>query len=61
MPGNCGKKHTPIVSAAQRRMFGAELNRRRRGKRPRMRGITTAELEDHLRESRDRSLPETTT
>jgi len=53
----CGKKHTPIVSKAQRGLFGAELARRRAGKRPRMSGITTAELRSHLRESRGKNLP----
>lgn len=53
----CDKKHTPITSKAQRGMFGAELSRRRRGRRRRMRGITTAELESHLRESKGKDLP----
>lgn len=51
------RKHTPIVSEAQRGMFGAELRRRKEGKRRRMKGITTAELRGHLKESKGRSLP----
>lgn len=57
----CGKggvrKHTPIVSKKQRGLFGAELARRRAGKEPKMVGITTVELEEHLRESRGKRLP----
>jgi len=52
-----GKKHTPITSEAQRGMFGAELARRREGEKGRMSGITTAELESHLSESRGKDLP----
>lgn len=63
-PG-CGKKtkkgkhrkHTPITSQAQQGKFGAELARRRAGKARRMQGITTEELESHLRESKDKKLP----
>lgn len=51
-----GRKHTPITSKAQRGMFGAELARRRAGKKGRMAGITTSELESHLRESRGKKL-----
>lgn len=54
-PGS--RKHTPIVSEAQRGMFGAELARRRAGKSSRMEGITTAELESHLKESKGKDLP----
>jgi len=57
MSGNCGKKHTPIVSKAQRGKFGAELRRRREGKGSLMAGITTKELESHLRESKGKKLP----
>lgn len=55
-PG-CKKKHTPIMSKAQRGKFGAELHRRRQGKRSMMSGITTKELESHLRESKGKKLP----
>ncbi len=58
----CGKKghrkHTPIESEKQRGLFGAELRRRREGKKPRMPGITTEELEEHLREAKGKKLPE---
>ena len=61
MPGKgCrkgGRKHTPITSKAQRGLFGAELKRRREGKKSRMKGITTAELRSHLKESKGKKLP----
>ena len=58
MPGkHCKKRHTPIVSKKQRGLFGAELARRRRGEKPRMPSITTAELERHLKESKGKRLP----
>ena len=61
MPGkHCkkkGKKHTPITSEKQAGLFGAELARRRAGKARRMEGITTQELEGHLRESKGKKLP----
>lgn len=53
----CERKHTPIVSKKQRGLFGAELARRRAGKASRMKGITTTELEEHLRESKGKKLP----
>lgn len=53
----CPRKHTPIVSEKQRGLFGAELARRRAGKKPRMPGITVKELVAHLRESRGKKLP----
>jgi len=51
------RKHTPIVSEAQRGLFGAELARRRAGKKRRIKSIKTAELESHLRESGGKKLP----
>uniref|UniRef100_A0A6H1ZRT8 Uncharacterized protein n=1 Tax=viral metagenome TaxID=1070528 RepID=A0A6H1ZRT8_9ZZZZ len=57
MPGRGCKRHTPIVSKAQRGKFGAELARRREGKVSRMEGITTSELRGHLKESRGKKLP----
>lgn len=62
MPGkNCGKgktrAHTPITSKAQQGMMGAELGRRRAGKKGKMSSMTTAELESHLRESKGKNLP----
>lgn len=58
MPGkHKDKKHTPIVSKKQQGKFGSELVRRRSGKKAQMKGITTEELESHLRESKGRKLP----
>lgn len=51
------RKHTPITSKAQRGLFGAELRRRRTGKKRRMASITTRELETHLEESAGKKLP----
>ncbi len=50
------RKHTPITSEKQRGLFGAELSRREAGKEPRMPGITTKELRDHLKESKGKKL-----
>lgn len=58
MPCPKKKKHTPIVSEKQRGLFGAELARRRAGKARRMKGITTEELEGHLKESKGKQLVE---
>ena len=54
-PG-CTKKHTPIVSKSQQGLFGAELNRRRKGLKRKMKEITTKELEGHLEESKGSKL-----
>jgi len=59
MPGN--RKHTPIVSEAQQGMMGAELERRKEGKKPKMSSMTTADLESHLHESAGKDLPYKTT
>jgi len=56
-PGCSGRKHTPITSKKQRGLFGAELARRRAGKKGVMSGITTKELESHLHESKGKKLP----
>lgn len=56
MPGK-HRKHTPITSQAQQGLFGAELARRREGKEGKMKGITTAELRSHLKESAGKRLP----
>ena len=56
MPGR-HRAHTPITSKKQRGLFGSELSRRRKGKTPRMKGITEEELEEHLRESKGKKLP----
>lgn len=50
------RRHTPIVSKKQQGLFGAELTRRRAGEKPKMPGITTKELESHLRESKGKKL-----
>ena len=55
MPGR-GEKHTPIVSRAQRGLMGAELARRRAGKKGRMEGMTTEELRSDLKESAGKKL-----
>jgi hypothetical protein len=52
-----GRKHTPITSERQRGKFGAEIARRRAGKKRRMAAITTPELEAHLREAGGKDLP----
>lgn len=62
MPGKCcGKsgtrKHTPITSKKQQGLFGAEYARRKVGEEGRMKGITTAELKSHLKESKGKKLP----
>lgn len=57
MPKGKHRKHTPIVSKAQRGKFGAELARRRAGEARRMPKITTKELESHLTESKGKKLP----
>lgn len=54
----CGKrKHTPIVSKAQRGKMGAEYRRRKEGKKAQMPGITKSELRSHLKESKGKKLP----
>lgn len=57
MPGE-HRKHTPIVSEKQRGLFGAELRRRKKGLKGRMKKITTAELRRHLHEAKGKELPE---
>ena len=57
MTGKCkARKHTPITSKAQRGLFGAELARRKGGKKSRMKGITTTELRSHLKETQGKKL-----
>ena len=51
------RPHTSIMSQAQRGLFGAELGRREGGKRGKMKGITTTELESHLHEAGGKKLP----
>lgn len=52
------KKHTPIVSEAQRGKMGAELARRRAGKKPQMEGMSGDELRRHLKEAKGKDLVE---
>ena len=59
MPGKgckSSRAHTPITSEAQQGMMGAELRRRKEGKKERMKGITTEELRSHLHESKGKDL-----
>ena len=58
MPGKgCGKggrKHTPIVSEAQRRLFYAKAG----GKKTKAEGLTRKEAKRHLKEVEGKKLPE---
>ena len=51
-----GRKHTPIVSEAQRGKMGAELRQRREGKKSTMPGMSEAELVRHLKEAKGKNL-----
>lgn len=51
------RKHTPIVSIAQKNMMGAEYARRKAGKKAQMPSMTKAELRSHLKESKGKKLP----
>ena len=53
----CDRKHTPIVSEAQRRKFLAERNRRRQGLPPQM-TISDEVLEAHIEEVEKKMLQE---
>jgi hypothetical protein len=48
----CTKKHTPIVSAKQRRLFGAVAS----GKKTKATGLSGAEAKRHLKESKGKKL-----
>ncbi len=50
------KKHTPIISKKQRGLFGAELARKKKGKRGKTK-MTKATLRRHLKESKGKKLP----
>lgn len=50
------EKHTPIVSRRQAGLFGAELARKRAGKKTRT-GMSEEELSRHLHESKGKDLP----
>lgn len=60
MPGKgCGKKgkpHTPITSKKQQGFMGAELARKRAGKRGKT-GMSQATLARHLKEAGGKKLP----
>ena len=58
MPHCSKRKHTPITSEAQKGLFGAELARRKKGKKRKMKKITTTELRSHLKESKGKKLPQ---
>ena len=58
MPGkHCGKsghkKHTPIVSRAQQKLFGAVAS----GKKTKATGLSVKKAKEHLTESRGKNLP----
>lgn len=57
MPGKgCrkkGRKHTPIVSKAQRGLFGARAG----GKKTKASGLSVAEAKRHMREVKGKKLP----
>lgn len=55
MQGKHCKKHTPIVSRKQQRLFGAV----RAGKKTKAKGLSKVEAGRHLRESKGKKLPET--
>lgn len=64
--GKGGRKHTPVVSKAQRGAMGVALAAKREGvkkvkpggvAKEMMGGMTEKELESHLRESRGKKLP----
>lgn len=50
------RKHTPIVTEAQRGFFGAELGRLREGE-ARVTEMPEAELKRHLKEAKGKKLP----
>jgi len=52
------RAHTPIVSERQRRFFGAEYGRAKRGE-ARETGMSKAILREHLLEVSGKKLPET--
>lgn len=51
-PG-CNRKHTPIVSEKQRKLFGAVAS----GKKTKASGLSKLEAVRHLRESEGKKLP----
>jgi len=57
MPCKRGRKHTPITSERQRRFFGAEYGRLKRGE-ARKTDISREDLRSHLKEVKGKKLPE---
>ena len=57
MPGK-HRKHTPIVSEAQRGLFGAEYARRKAGESPQIPSLKTKDIKSHLQEAGGKKLPE---
>lgn len=57
MPGKgckrSGRKHTPIVSKAQRGLFGAKAG----GKKTKAKSLSGAEAKRHMREVKGKKLP----
>lgn len=53
------KKHTPIVSEAQRGFMGAEYARKKAGKKGKTKMSRTV-LKKHLKEAKGKDLPERT-
>jgi len=51
-----GRKHTPIVSKAQRGFFGAEYARKKSGKKGKT-DMSLAELKRHIKEVKGKKLP----
>ncbi|MCE5324903.1 MAG: hypothetical protein LLG01_00665 [Planctomycetaceae bacterium] len=49
---NCNRKHTPIVSKAQQRLFGAVA-----GGKAKVGGLSRREAREHLSESKGKKLP----
>ena len=48
-----GRKHTPIVSKAQRKLLGAVFS----GKKTKANGLSKKEAKRHLKESKGKKLP----
>jgi len=52
-----GRKHTPITSERERRFFGAELGKKRKGLKTKTR-MSAKMLLMHLEEAKGKKLPE---
>ena len=50
-----GRKHTPIVSEAERGFFGAEYARKKKGKKGKT-DMSLAELKRHIKEAKGKKL-----